>query len=154
MTKHNLKQNLSWLLGTPTSFPSSYPTPSICDFSTPPTSQPITADEEVHPALALNVTESKNAGPKQADSEFLLPGLPASVLNDRERDDMARLQLAPKSNSKARLISEASTNPLRNEAPTRNHSSRSLKQNYTAQYQSPPEGTLALYFLRDFSIDS
>lgn len=105
MTKHNLNQHLHWLLG---SLPSQPPRPvyarppplSIGNTSSLPPNLERLESDTVFGEVDGNVDSSAR------QPEFVRPTLPASVLNTRAGNEMARLQSGPRSSNKPRLLSE------------------------------------------------
>lgn len=143
MTKHNLREHLSWLIGCgslqpsqpayapPTTGLASALGPSVDDQS-PPQAVEIVL-EEAH-------FRQDDAGGSQAKPTFARPLLPASALNVQSKDAMARLQSGPSSNNKPRMLSE--TISLSFHTPTTSSArapGTSLKDQYNAQW--PPRAT-------------
>jgi len=138
MTKHNLREHLSWLIGCGSLQPSQLA-------YAPPSAGLASAFgsflEDQSPSQGLeSVLEEPNIVPNdvggyQVEPTFARPLLPASVLNAQSKDAMARLQCGPRSNNKPRMLSE--NIPLSLQTPTTSSaraSGTSLKDQYNAQW--------------------
>jgi len=88
-----------------------------------------------------------NARSAQTAPEFARPLFPASALNALDKDDMARLQSAPKSNNKHRLLSETIPVALQSPTVTSRTPGKSLTDNYSARYDRRTEGKCSLHCL-------
>lgn len=138
MTKHNLREHLSWLIGCGSLQPSqpayAPPTTGLASALGP------SVDDQSPSQAAESVVEEphfrqNDAGGPQAKPTFARPLLPASVLNAQSKDAMARLQSGPSSNNKPRMLSE--TIPLSLHTPTTSTArapGTSLKDQYNAQW--------------------
>jgi len=154
MTKHNLTKHLSWLI---TSNPAVPPAPNTPRHGQ--SSQRVTFLEPERPSLTESqplevpvlgvqaASAQKNARSPQTAPEFARPLFPASALNAQDKDDMARLHSAPKSNNKHRLLSETIPVALQNPSLTSRTPGKSLTDNYSARYDRRTEGKCSLRFL-------
>ena len=140
MTRHNLQENLIWLIRTPPTFPESFPSPTSSSGSPPVLSQPdttLTTSAQLQGAQHVRhapSVDSSDAINRAVSSEFVRPSIPASALNGRGQDFMARLQPGPKSSHKPRLLSEHATKALKSTlAPEKTiNTSSSNDGNYVA----------------------
>ena len=147
MTKHNIREHLTWLIKynslqppqpvyvPPSTGLSSALEPSF-NVQSPPQDvrrlDSATFDE-------LGLPENVN-GPHPA-REFVRPVLPASKLKAQNNDAMARLQSGPKSSHKPRLLSESL--PLSLQTPSTSSGKvprTSLKDQYNAQWERKAPG--------------
>ena len=142
MTKHNLREHLHWLIDTNPTEPAhrAIPPPStvpsaVLEPFPDESSQPRVLDAGVSHRCVTQIATEKLGSPER-ELEFARPLLPASVLNARSRDEMARLQSGPKSNKKPRLLSE--NIPLSLQTPTPS-SIRVPGKSLTDQYNAPWE---------------
>lgn len=137
MTKHNLREHLSWLIGRGSHQPSQ---PAYA----PPTTGLASAlgspvdDQSLSQAVESVVEEAQflqnDAGDSQAKPTFARPLLPASVLNAQSKDAMARLQSGPSSNNKPRMLSETTLSLHTPTTSTARAPGTSLKDQYNAQW--------------------
>ncbi len=141
MTRNNLREHLSWLVTSkPFAPPPLGPAPPASYFSTAQDAPPNnTLQEEARELPTSLLTPSHTAGGDidnvRRDFEFARPLLPASVLNAGGSKEMARLQSAPRSNTK-RLLSHTSPDPLQTPTPySGRRVSASLKDQYTAAFE-------------------
>src|SRR5271170_7087791 len=95
MTKHNLKDHLAWLLrnGPPTSPPLDYAL--------------IAVNESVDAGLPTTI----DRGPSRSSTENLHSSRVNDGIPDPAEPEMARLQLAPQSVNKYRLLTKAESAP-------------------------------------------
>ena len=147
MTRNNLQEHLYWLVS---SKPFAPPPPG----SAPPASyfsatQEATSNDPLR--VAPRGTTTFHPGQSHTargdldhvgkEFEFARPLLPASSYNIRNSEEMARLQSAPRSNTK-RLLSRNSPDPLQTPTPyPGRRPSTSLKDQYTARYEHGNDGT-------------
>ena len=142
MTRHNLNEQLHWLLSCLPSEPPQtvYAPPTLLSADD---AFPLPQDiERSRLDIVVDKADGNVDSSTQQTEEFLRPTVPASLLNTQTGNDMARLQSGPKKNNKPRLLSERIPVALQNAAPT---SSRkpgpSLKDQYSAQWERRPSGT-------------
>lgn len=153
MTRHNLREHLSWLVLSTPSQPQqpAYAPPStesangleafLEDASPPLASPDIVSYPSPNPRALSDVDEST------LPREFARPLLPASVLNARGGDAMARLQSGPKSSHRPRLLSESIPLSLQPPTPSSIRSAgTSLTDRYNAQWEQKPSGTSPYLF--------
>ena len=149
MTKHNLREHLTWLI---VKGPLQPPQPTFTPPSTEASNVSETVLEDSSSVVAPTGPESFLTGAQTAvndvlsedpEPEFARPLLPASVLNSNGVDTMARLQSGPKSSHKPRLLSEPI--PLSLQTPSASLARAqgpSLGDNYNAQWGQKRSGTL------------
>ena len=147
MTKHNIKEHLSWLINSGSSHPPrpAHAPPSavftsdlgpFLDNLTPPRSF-----EEIGLGRTEALRTAKDVGDLLPEPQFARPSLPASKLNAQRNDPMARLQSGAKQSHKPRLLSEGI--PLSLQTPTTTSSGAprtTLKDRYTAQWEPRAPG--------------
>lgn len=149
MTRHNLKEHLKWLvIPTPLQPQQLVYAPSSTEFangldssflegSAPPLASPDPVSNSTQDPRAIGDVHER-APPE----EFVRPSLPASVLNARVGDAMARLQSGPKSTHKPRLLSESIPLSLQPPTPSSTRSTgTSLTDRYNAQWEQRASGT-------------
>ena len=141
MTRNNLREHLSWLITSkPLAPPPPGPAPPTSYFSaTQDAPCNNTLQEEPRELSTSLPTPSHTAGGDinnvHRDFEFARPLLPASVLNAGGSEEMARLQSAPRSNTK-RLLSHPSPDSLQTPTPySGRRVTASLKDQYTAAFE-------------------
>ena len=150
MTKHNLRENLKWLVRTSSKVPNLHFTSSeehtaLENLQVPLDSQGNPREQVPQAHAELRSAPIGHATQQASDVEFLRPSLPASALSRRDRDAMARLQSEPKSSNKSRLLSEQAPVSSRNPLPARGDAIPSLKDNYTAHFSRATNGTIYLH---------
>jgi hypothetical protein len=144
MTKHNLREHLSWLIGCGSLHPSQ-PAYTLSTTGLANALGPLADDQIASQAIERAIEQphalQKNADISQATPLFARPLLPASVLNAQRKDAMARLQSGPSSNNKPRMLSEAI--PSLHHTPNTSSArapGTSLKDQYNAQWTSRATG--------------
>ena len=145
MTRSNIDEHLAWLLR------------SAAVLSVPFTSSPAATQQpgsstddlpirsvQAGPACfsnSQNAIAAENALNNNSLPAFAVPSIPASVLNGRNKEEMARLQTGSASSHKPRLLSERAPSSLT--TPT-HHGSRtsglSLTERYTSQFEQTRTG--------------
>ena len=145
MTRHNLSQHLTWLIGSKSLHP---PQPI---FTPPSTATPSASEptlENPPPPLVFADTIPEVSGPQviskdvlgqESRTEFARPSVPASVLNTYRTETMARLQSGPRSGHKPRLLSESILPPVQTPSVSVPRSlGQSLREHYTAKWDQSP----------------
>ena len=142
MTRNNLQDHLRWLCRTHCTIP---PPPPASNLSTSTfgaetfaLSQPATQTLDLSQVNG-HATPAKNDSPEPKEDQFIRPSLPASVLNSRPPEAMARLQSASKSANRHRLLSHAPSEQTRTPLPR-----SSLQDQYNAAYQRNTPSTCNL----------
>ena len=141
MTRHNLNQHLHWLLG---SLPTAPPQPAFAPLIISSVEDASPSSQDVDHLESYLVVEDAdgNVNSSARQPEFVRPTTPASVLNNRAGNEMARLQSGPKSSHKPRLLSERIPVTLQTPRfPTIPKPGSSLKDQYSAQWERGPSGT-------------
>ena len=138
MTRHNLKEHLTWLLGSETAFPPPGDPSLLQSLS----AASITVEEGSNSpeglldrTIATADVDFRNVAEPRRLPEFVRPSLPAHSGDLNASEDMARLQTGPRSATKSRLLSQAS--PDLSKTPTPHaipSNSASLKDQYSAYY--------------------
>ena len=146
MTRNNLREHLTWLIGNGPSQP-----PQL-EYAPPSTGASSVLEailEDPSPTLVSIGPVSDSTGIQVVfdnvlgQPEFARPSVPASVLNAHEADAMARLQSGPKSNYKPRLLSERIPLSLQTpSAPLARSPGQSLTDRYNAPWDQKASGTL------------
>ena len=137
MTKHNLEEHLSWLLGSkPFAPPPARPTP-------PGEPSPLIPDIEAdlqESVIHDTRIQGDNVQSQRITDSAQLP-LPSRHWNSGGTETMARLQSGPRSTTKPRLLSRISPDPLQTPAPyTSRVSGNSLRDQYSAAYEQSKHG--------------
>ena len=138
MTRHNLREHLTWLLRSENAnSPPADLTPLQTNIAS---STPTGADDNSpqntldHNIVAADV-EAENVAEARRLPEFVRPSLPARSGNCEAVGDMAKLQTGPRSATKSRLLSQASPTPLETSTlRAKLGNSTSLKDQYSAHY--------------------
>lgn len=143
MTRHNLKEHLSWLLRSETAVPPPGDSSLIQRLS----AATIIVEEGFdsleglpdHPIATADV-DSRNVAEPRTLTEFVCPSLAASsgyleAGVEEAGVEMARLQTGPRSATKSRLMSQVSPDLSKTPTPRATPSnSASLKDQYSAYY--------------------
>lgn len=138
MTRHNLREHLTWLLGSENAAPPlGNPSPPQTH-----TASSTTVEEDSRSPYSLldrtKVTtdvDSENVGEIRRLPEFVPQSLPARSGDCEASGKMARLQAGPRLATKSRLLSQASPALSQTPTPRANPSnSSSLKDQYSAYY--------------------
>ena len=151
MTRHNLSQHLTWLIGNnplqppqPIFTPPSTATSSVSESTLEGPPPPLVfADQSLE--VSRPQETSKDVRGQESQTEFTRPSVPASVLNTYGTETMARLQSGPRSGHKPRLLSEN----IRPSVETTSVSvpralGQSLREHYSAKWEQPPMSKLVL----------
>ena len=137
MTRHNLQENLSWLLQTSLIVePPVYAAVGLC--SQIESQHTTAAPDEFKDAALISVEayEARDAAIPQQDQEFVRPALPDKVHRGSPQKDMAKLQSGSRSNKK-QLISELS----RAERYAHTSPSRASRENFDLTLSRSKKGT-------------
>lgn len=138
MTRHNLKEHLTWLLGSKTAAPPpGEPSPLQTRSASPTTIEEGTDAPEglLDRTTATADLNFENVAEPGRVPEFVRPSLPARSGAFEASEEMARLQTGPRSVTKSRLLSQASPVLSKTPTPRANPSnSASLKDQYSAYY--------------------
>ena len=152
MTRHNLSQHLTWLIGSNPLHPPQpiFTPPSTATSSVPertldgPPSLLVSADP-LSGLIGPEVT-SRNVRDQESETEFTRPSIPASVLKTYGTETMARLQSGPRSGHKPRLLSEITLPSVQTpSAPIPRAPGQSLREHYTAKWEQTTSSKLALH---------
>ena len=151
MTRHNLSQHLTWLIGSnplhppqPIFTPPSTATSSVSEPTLEGPPPPLVFADPLFGVSRPQET-SKDVPGQESQTEFTRPLVPASVLNTYGTETMARLQSGPRSGHKPRLLSEN----IRPSVETPSVSvpralGQSLREHYTAKWEQPALSKLVL----------
>lgn len=138
MTRHNLEEHLTWLLGSETAFP---PPGDPSLLQTLSAASIIVEERLDSPEGLLDRTiatadvDVRNVAEPRKVAEFVRPPLPAHSGDLNASEEMARLQTGPRSATKSRLLSQASPDLSKTTTPRAIPShSASLKDQYSAYY--------------------
>ena len=137
MTKNNLNKHLSWLFGSSTFVPPPpEPTPQFIEGTLPLSSgseDPLHEEHAPSTNLQSRLTSTvRNVGVARSLQEPAIPELSNDSLSILIPTTMARLQSAPKSNIRAKLLNQAPHGTAKAD-PIR-PSSSSLRDQYCAAY--------------------
>ena len=145
MTKHNLREHLSWLLRScntvnyPHSPIQNLQSVSLLEHTVEPTLSSIDGCARISEVGTLG-TRSHAEG-IETITEFIRPQLPASALRARFSDDMAKLQSGSRSGHKPRLLSEEVPLSLHTpESSAARAPGTSLAASYTTQFNRRKDG--------------
>ena len=150
MTRHNLSQHLTWLIGSnplhpsqPIFTPPSTATPSVSEPTLEDPPPPLVFADPLSRVSGPQVT-SKDVLGQGSQTEFIRPSVPASVLNTYGTETMARLQSGPRSGHKPRLLSESIPTSVQTPSVSVPRPlGQSLREHYTAKWEQSPLSKLA-----------
>ena len=138
MTRHNLKDHLTWLLGSETAAPpleEPPPRQTRLGSSTTVEEDPDLPERLLDRIIVTADVDSKHVAETSRLPEIVRPTIPARSGDFAASGEMARLQTGPRSATKSRLLSQASPAISKTLTPRANHSnSASLKDQYSAYY--------------------
>ena len=114
MTRHNLREQLNWILSTNASLPLQSSQSAAPFLSQSPTIEAPTIQHNdasvVEPEFEItNGSDASEGGRYQ----FLCPAIPSRGQKRPPSNEMARLQSGPKSGTKSRLLSQAPPSEMR-----------------------------------------
>ena len=152
MTRHNLREHLTWLLTSKTcNPPSPGHTPPVT--SSIPSTQP--GEEQLSHLRCPNLEKQAGAQPgilggyvddTKAVPEHVHPTLPAGG-GFSESTKMTRLRSDPPPGKRPRLLSQMSPDPLQTSTPSASKSERTwLKDQYNSHYKGIVESMKSLAF--------
>ncbi len=142
MTRHNLSQHLTWLIGSnplhppqPIFTPPSTATSSVSEPTLEGPPPPLVFADPSSGVIGPEIT-SKNVRGQETQTEFTRPSVPASVLNTHGTGTMGRLQSGPRSGHKPRLLSENIPPSVQTPSmPVPRAPGQSLREHYTAKWE-------------------
>ncbi len=151
MTRHNLSQHLTWLIGSnplhppqPIFTPPSTATSSVSEPTLEGPPPPLVFADSLSGVSGPRVT-SKDVRGQESQTEFTRPSVPASVLNTYGTETMARLQSGPRSGHKPRLLSEIIPPSVQTPSVSVPRAlGQSLREHYTAKWEQTPSSELVL----------
>ena len=151
MTRHNLSQHLTWLIGSnplhppqPIFTPPSTATPSASEPTLEDPPPPLVIADSI-PRLSRPQVTFKDAPSQESKTEFTRPSVPASFLNTYGTEAMARLQSGPRSGHKPRLLSASTLPSVRTPSVSVPRPlGHSLTEHYTAKWEQSPLSTSGL----------
>ena len=152
MTSNNLSQHLTWLISSnplhppqPIFTPPSTATSSASEPTLEGPPPPLLLADPLSGLIGPQVA-SKDVSGQEAQTQFIRPSVPASVLNTYGTEAMARLQSGPRSGYKPRLLSESKT-PFgqTSSVSVPRAPGQSLSEHYAAKWEQSPSSKLALH---------